>query len=298
MDKLSNIIAFITVAETHSFAETGRRLNIATSVVSKRIKDLEEGLGVRLLHRSTRQVNLSEAGYRYFDHARRIVSELAEVEENIRYQNENPVGLLNVTAPVSFGTKFLGPAVSGYLDKYPDVAVKMHLTDLTGDLQSGAADIAIMIGETKDMNAITRKLAESRKVVVAAPSYIKTYGAPATPRDLIRHNCLSYTHLHDGKHWPFVIAGKNFLQPVQGRFAANNGLLLLQSAIDGCGIAMLPSFIVGDAVMAGKLQVLLEEFEEPAMRISAAWLPQRQLSARARTFIDHLSGYFSGFSGA
>src|SRR5471032_1671807 len=119
MDKLSNIIAFVTVGETNNFAEAARRLHLANSVVSKRIKDLEEHLGTRLLQRTTRQVRLTDAGYLYFDHARRLVGELAEVEENLRFRNENPVGEIKLSAPVSFGTRYLGPALSAWLAKYP-----------------------------------------------------------------------------------------------------------------------------------------------------------------------------------
>ncbi|HYD17302.1 MAG TPA: LysR family transcriptional regulator [Patescibacteria group bacterium] len=296
MDRLGNIIAFITVAETHSFAESARRLNLANSVVSKRIKDLESYLGTRLLQRTTRHVALTDAGYQYFDHARRLIHELAEVEENLRYQNENPVGDLRVSAPVSFGTKFLGPAVAAFLEKYPDVSVRLFLGDRAADLSEEDFDLAIRIGDIGNTALVARKLAESRRVTVASPAYLKAHGRPEKPQDLGRHNCLVYSGVNEGKAWSYRVKGRRVLQPVAGRFTSDNGMLLLDAALRACGITVLPSFIVGDRVNNGELEILLEDFEEEPMLIQAVYVPQRHLSARTRKFIDHLVQYFAAFT--
>lgn len=297
MDRLSNIIAFVTVAETHSFAEAARRLRIANSVVSKRVKDLEEYLGARLLQRTTRHVHLTDAGYLYFDHARRLVSELAEVEENLRYRNENPVGELKVSAPVTFGSRFLGPAIAGFLDKYPDVAVRLFLGDRSADMIEDGFDVAIRIGQVENASLITRKIAESRRVTVASPAYLARQGRPQTPQDLVRHNCIAYSGLNDGRWWPFMVGGKRHRQPVAGRLISDNGALLAEAAAEGSGIALLPTFIVGPLVNAGKLEIILEEFEEEPLVIQLVYAQQRHLSARMRKFIDHMAEYFAGFSG-
>lgn len=296
MDKLSNIIAFTTVAETSSFAEAARRLNLATSVVSKRIKDLETYLGTQLLKRSTRHVSLTDTGYQYLEQTRRILHELAEVEEHIRYQNENPVGELKVSAPVSFGIEFLSPAICGYMAQYPDVTVTLSLTDLTVDLSSGGYDIAIAIGDVPIMSAIMRKIAQSRRVIVASPDYLRQHGTPEKPQDLIRHNCMAYTHHLDGRHWSFVINGRKVNQPIAGSFAANNGLILKQAALAHRGIIMLPSFLVAQEIMTGKLDIILADYEDTPLPIQVAWLQQRLISARMRTFIDYMGKYFSGFA--
>jgi DNA-binding transcriptional LysR family regulator len=297
MDRLANILAFVTVAETNSFAETARRLNIANSVVSKRIKDLEGYLGTRLLQRTTRHVALTDAGYQYFDHARRIIHELAEVEENLRYQNENPVGDVRVSAPVTFGTKFLGPAVASFLDKYPDVGVRLYLGDRAAELTQEDFDLAIRIGDIANTSLVARKLAESRRVTVANPAYLNEHGRPEKPQDLARHNCMVYSGVNDGKAWSYRINGRKHLQPVAGRFSSDNGTLLLDAALRDCGITVLPSFIVGNHVNSGELEILLEEYEEEPMLIQAVYVPQRHLSARTRKFIDHLVQYFAAFSG-
>lgn len=294
MDRLSNIEAFVSVAESGSFAAAAKRLHLANSVVSKRVKDLEDDLKVRLFHRTTRKVSLTDAGYRYFEEARRLLAELAEVEEQLRAQNEKPVGSLKVSAPVSFGTQYLGPAVAGYLDTYPDVELRVTLHDRLVDLASEDFDLAVAIGTLDSPTLVTRKLAESRRVVVASPAYYRTHGKPQKPQDLLHHNCMSYSNLNDGKAWPFVIGGRKHLQPVRGRFVSNNGLLLLQGALDGCGIALLPTFIAGPHVLTGRLEIALEGYEEDALIIQAAWAYQRHMSARMRTFIDYLAEYFSG----
>lgn len=296
MDRLSNIIAFITVAETKSFAETARRLNLANSVVSKRVKDLEDYLGVRLLHRSTRSVSLTDAGYTYFDRARRLVDELAETEEELRFQNENPVGEIKVSAPMTFTNMFLGPALSSFLAKYPDVSLRMLISEHPLHFASDEVDVGIMIGHLKEQSLMAKKIAETRRIVVASPEYLEKHGRPQTPEDLKRHNCMSYTRLGDGKSWPFRNThGRDYWQPVSGKYVCDSGPLLCEAALEGCGIAILPSFIAGRHVIDGRLEILLEEFEQEPMAIQIVYPPQRHLSARVRKFIDHISNYFSDF---
>lgn len=290
------MIAFVTVAETGSFAETASRLNLANSVISKRIKDLEDYLGTQLLERTTRHLNLTEAGYIYVEHARKFIDELAEVEENLRFSNENPVGDIKISAPLSFGNKFLGPAISSFLEKYPDVTVRLFVNDRIVDLAEERFDLAIRIGPQKDSSLIARKLAQSRRVVVASPAYLKQYGRPEKPEDLARHNCLSYTGVAEGKSWPFKKDGKEFWQHVGGRFMSDSGSLLCEAAVHGCGIALLPSFIVGPHIVSGELEILLEDVEDDPLLIQAVYQHKRHLSAKTRKLIDHLAEYFAAFA--
>jgi DNA-binding transcriptional LysR family regulator len=291
------MIAFVTVAETGSFAETANRLNLANSVISKRIKDLEDYLGTRLLQRTTRALNLTEAGYVYVEHARKFLDELAEVEENLRYSNDHPVGEIKISAPLSFGNKFLGPAVSSFLDKYPDVTVRLIVNDRTVDIAEEGFDLAIRIGPLDNPNLIARKLAQSRRVAVASPDYLRRHGRPETPQDLARHNCLSYSGLGEGRSWPFRKDGREFWQPVGGRFIADSGTLLCEAAVSGCGIATLPTFIVGPHIVNGGLEILLEDFEQEPLAIQAVYQHKRHLSAKTRKLIEHLAEYFKGFGG-
>lgn len=296
MDRLANMISFVTVIDTGSFAEAASRLNLANSVVSKRIKDLEEYLGAQLLQRTTRSLHLTEAGYAYAEHARKFLDELAEVEENLRFRNENPVGDIKISAPLSFGNKFLGPAIAAFLEKFPNVTVRLFVNDRLVDIAEEGFDLAIRIGAVKEASLITRKLAQSRRVVVASPAYLAQYGRPQKPEDLAQHNCLSFIGIGDGKSWPFQQNGREFWQNVGGRFVSDSGTLLCEAAVRGCGIAILPTFIVGQHIGGGELEILLEEYEQEPMAIQAVYQHRRHLSAKTRHLIDHLAAYFAHFN--
>lgn len=291
------MIAFVTVAETGSFAETAERLHVANSVISKRIKDLEDHLGTRLLRRTTRHVSLTEEGYIYMERARRILDELAEVEENLRYQSDHPVGEVRVSAPLSFGNKFLGPAVASFLDLYPDVTVRLIVNERAADPLDDNVDLSIRIGEVREQSLVARKLAQSRRVVVASPSYLEQHGRPQKPEDLTRHNCMSYTGVGEGRAWPFRDNGRDVWQNVGGRFTSDSGTLLCEAAVRGCGIAILPTFIVGPHVVNGELEVLLEDYEQEPMLIQAVYQHKQHLSAKTRKLIEHLVAYFRDFGG-
>ena len=295
MNRLSNIITFTTIAETGSFVEAARRLNLANSVVSKRIKDLEDHLGTRLFNRNTRHVALTDAGYQYLEHTKRLIDELAEAEEQLRFQNENPVGEIKVSVPMTFGNLFLGPAISSFLQKYKDVSVRLLISDHHQQFAEDSMDVAVFIGAPEESTLIARRLSQTRLVTVASPAYLKEHGMPKTPQDLIRHNCLRYNNVGGGKSWPYRQDGRDIAQTVSGRFISDSGTLLCAAALEGCGITQLPSFIVGQYVVAGALAILLEEFERPPMSIQAVFPHQRHMSARLRKFIDHLAEYFSAF---
>lgn len=296
MDKLSNMIAFSAVADGLSFAEAAKRLNIAPSVVSKRIKDLEASLGITLLHRSTRHVSLTDAGYRYAEQARHLIDELAELEEGLRQGNLRPVGNLRISAPMAFTHLFMGPLLSSFLTKHPDVSVEMLISDDPVDFARNDCDLGIFIGTPEHDTLMTRKIAETRRVVVGSPAYFDTHGRPQQPADLIAHNCLRYAH-EQGRGrastaWPFMVKGRSLWQPVQGRMMADSGALLCTAARDGCGLAFLPTFIVGADVLAGRLEIVLAEYEHAPLPISAVWPFQRHMSARLRAMIDHLTAHF------
>lgn len=294
MDKFANMEAFAAVAETGSFAMAARKLNIANSVASKRVKDLESFLDAQLLVRTTRNVSLTEAGKSYLDDVHRIFEQLAEAESGIREDLSEPSGILKLTAPLSFGMQYLAPALASYLKTYPKVIVRTHLSDRRVDLVSEGFDLAIRIGALKDSSLVAKKLSSGRRVACASPGYLKKYGRPRKPSDLKNHNCLSYTNLAEGKSWPFVIAGKKTWQPVSGNFLSDNGELLMQTAMAGGGIALLPTFIVGKAIDKAKLEIVLEDFEERDFDIHAVYQQTKHVSQKIRTMIDHFAGCFAG----
>lgn len=286
--------AFQAVAEAGGFSEAARRLGLATSVVSKRIKDLEAYLGTQLFVRTTRQVTLTEAGQDYLDHVRRILGDLEEVESGLRYQAQKPAGTIRLTAPLSFGLKTLAPAFHSYLARYPDVTIKTHLSDRRVDLAGEGYDLAIRIGALEGQDLVAKKLCHARRVVCATPDYFARHGRPQHPADLKGHNCLGYLNQAEGKSWPFMIGGKKIRQGISGNFASDNGDLLHQMALAGCGIALLPTFIAADSLNSGALDVALEPFEEIDFDIYAVYQHTRHLSVKIRTLIDHLSVTLTG----
>ncbi|VAV91392.1 Transcriptional regulator, LysR family [hydrothermal vent metagenome] len=284
--------AFAQVAQTGSFAEAARRLGLATSVVSKRVKDLEAFLSTQLLQRTTRKVSLTDTGYSYLEYVRKFLDELEEVEEGIRNKTQKPIGEIKLAAPLSFGIKYLGPALSKYLQEYENVSIKTFLSDRQIDLVEEGYDLSIRIGQLKDSSLISRKLANCRRVVCASPAYFEKHGRPQKPKDLMGRNCMSYTNLAEGKAWPFIVEGKNIWQSTSGRFFSDNGDLLCEAAIAECGITLLPTFIVGKPIRSGELEIILEKYEEPDFNIYAIYQNRRHLSTKVRTLIDYLTAYF------
>jgi len=293
MDKLANMQAFAAVGQTGSFAEAARRLNLANSVVSKRVKDLEGFLQTQLLVRTTRKVNLTDNGYSYLEYVRKFLDELEEVETRLRHHTEKPIGVIKLNAPVSFGMQYLGPSLSSYLNTYPDVEIKAYLSDRQVSLIDEGYDLSIRTGPLKTSSLIAKKLVACRRVVCASPAYFAEHGKPETPKNLKQHNCLNYLNLAEGKAWPFTVDGKKVWQPVSGRFSVDNGDLLHEAALTGCGVALLPTFIVGDSLKNGLLETALEPFEETDFGIYAVYQHTRHLSTKIRTLIDHLSDCFS-----
>ncbi|MBL4740990.1 MAG: LysR family transcriptional regulator [Sneathiella sp.] len=284
--------AFTLVAQSGSFAEAARKLNLTTSVISKRVKDLEAYLGTSLFHRTTRNVRLTDTGRSYLDYVRKFLDELEEVEDAIRHKTERPVGEIKLSAPLSFGIRYLGPALSNYLHNYPEVSIQTFLSDRKIDLVSEGYDLSVRIGPLQDSSLISKKLVTCRRVVCASPEYFAQHGRPQKPTDLVNHNCMKYTDSTEGKTWPFIVNGKMKRQIVSGRFSSDNGDLLCEAAVSGFGITYLPTFITGKAIQNGKLEVVLDEYEEKYFNINVLYQSHQHLSPKIRTLIDSLSCYF------
>lgn len=297
MDKFANMQTFAMVGQTGSFAGAARRLNIANSVVSKRIKDLEDYLGAQLLIRTTRRVTLTDTGYSYLEQIRKTMDDLEEVESRIRDKMEKPVGTIKLEAPLSFGMQYLAPAVTSYLEKYPETSVQVYLSDRRTNFVEDGCDISISTGPFTDTSLITRKIAACRRVVCASPAYLKQHGTPRTLEDLQGHECLSYLNLADGKAWPFLHQGQKIWQTVSGRFLADNGDLLHQAALGGAGLTLLPTFIVGKSLQSGALKTVLSDYEEQDFNLYAVYPHTRHLSPKIRTLIDHLASCLFGEPG-
>ena len=292
MEGLSDIAVFVRVVELKSFTAAADALGMAKSNASKHVTRLEESLGVKLLHRTTRTLSLTEAGQEFFATARDALERIeAARSEAARHQAE-PSGTLRVTAPMSFGLEMLAPALPGFLARFPKVSVDIAFDDRQRDIVAEGIDVAVRISQLADSTLVARRLAPIRHLVVASPAYLEQRGTPATPDDLRGHDCLVYTLRSSPDAWRFDGAdGRRWMVPVRGTYAANNSMALRAALVAGRGIALMTSFTVGDNVRAGRLVRVLREFEAPALAVHAVY-PARRPPPKVKAFVDFLAERF------
>jgi DNA-binding transcriptional LysR family regulator len=288
MDPLDGFAAFARVVDSGSFSGAARRLKISKSAVSAHVQRLEERLGVRLLNRTTRRLSVTEAGAAFYRHCARIVAEAEAAEQVASTLQREPRGTLRMSAPDSFGWMHVAPALPAFLKRYPELAVDITLSPAHVNLVDEGLDLAIRIGVLQDSPLVVRRLAPSRLVVCAAPAYLKESGTPHEPDELAKHNCLCTNLLPWGDEWRLVSKRAEVRVPVSGSFRSNNAEMLRAAAIDGAGIALLPSWAVSEPLRTGALRRLLKAWEPPASTIYAVYPDNRLMSMKVRAFVDHL----------
>jgi DNA-binding transcriptional LysR family regulator len=255
---------------------------------------LEDHLRTRLLQRTTRRISLTETGRAFHERCVQILAELDEAEREAAPQAAEPRGTLRLTTAINFGTHQVTPAIALFLARHPHVRIDVSLSDRIVDIIEEGFDLAIRIGGPGAQNLVARKLGETRFVLCASPDYLARHGAPESPEDLARHNCLTYEYaLQDA--WTFRDpAGRERVVRVAGSLNSNNGDLNAAAAIQGVGIALEPDFIVGRELKNGTLVPVLEAFEAPALPIYAVYPSRRFLPAKVRAFVDFLVERFAG----
>jgi DNA-binding transcriptional LysR family regulator len=296
MDRLAAIEAFVRVADSGSFSDAARRLNLSKSVVSRQVAALEADLGVRLLHRTTRSLTLTEAGRAFHDKATRILSDVDEAVTSVSRLQQAPRGRLRISAPTNFGIHHLVPAVPQFLDRYPEVELDLVLNDRFVDLVDEGFDVAVRVGRLADSSLVSRRLAPFRAEVCASPAYLAAHGAPASPDDLAGRACLTYSYLDPVDEWSFATAdGKPWPVTVHGRLRVNNADALRVAALHGLGLAYLPTFLVGDDLEAGTLVAVLQDYmpRRQGRAIHAVYPHARHLSPKVRAFVDFLAERFA-----
>lgn len=294
MDKLEGLRAFVKVVELGSFAEAGRALRLSRSAVSKHVGELENELGVQLLHRTTRQVSPTENGQAYFERVLGILGDLDAADQAVAHLQATPRGLLRVNAPMSFGTLKLGPAVADFMALYPELRIQLALSDDSVDPVQDGLDVTLRIADLESSSLIARKIMPIPRVVCAAPDYYQRHGVPAHPGDLRDHSCLTYGYLSTGNQWKLIGGdGEHWIQP-SWTLCANNAEVLRDAAVKGRGIALLPTFIAVDALRDGSLRTCLDDFHAPALALYAIYPPTRHLAVKVRLFIDFLVKRFEG----
>lgn len=292
MDTVAGMKTLIAVVDAGSFTGAAERLGMSTALASKYVGQLEKRLGVRLLHRTTRSLNLTEIGQVYVERCRNLLNDFDELEAAVQDRQSAPRGGLIITAPTTFGEMYLTPALARFMAGYPEITVELRLTDRFVGLAEEGVDLAIRIAELEDSSLIARHLAPARVVACAAPAYLERFGEPARPEDLTDHNCIVDTNFRISGGWPFLIDGKRITISVSGRFSVNSAQAARAMVVAGAGIGLVPTYAIGEDIKNGRIVPLLMSHEALDLSVYAVYLPNRHLTAKVRAFIDFMVGEF------
>ncbi len=292
MDTMGAIPVFVAVVQYGGFSPAARFLGISKSAVSKRISQLEQQLGVKLLHRTTRKLSLTEAGEHYFEHALKANLAARDAEDAVAQLQGEPQGRLRINTPMSFGRLHMAPMIPEFLKKYPKIRIDLVMDDKRLDLVSGGFDLAIRGGALPDSTLVARRLATLNSVLCASPDYLERHGYPQQLDDLLQHNCLSFSYSNDVKEWSFTQGNQRHSVVVSGSYQVNNSEALLEAVRQGLGIARLPTFVAGPDIRAGKLVVLFPEYKMPELDINAVLIERQYMPAKVRAFLDFAIEYF------
>jgi len=294
MESFGAIPVFVTVVESGGFSPAAKLLGISKSAVSKRVTQLEEQMGVKLLHRTTRKLSLTEAGEHFFQHARIAHQAAKDAQDAVAQLQGEPQGRLRINTPMSFGRLHIAPLIPEFLKRYPKISIEMVMDDKVADLIGEGFDIAIRGGDLPDSSLIARKLAPLRNVLCASPEYIEKHGRPIELSQLTDHNCLIFTYSKDIKEWLFIKDGQTQSVEVTGNYNVNNSEALREALLQGVGIGRLPTFVAGPDIKSGKLVSLFEEYQMPDKTIYAVFPERQYLPSKVRAFIDFAVEYLGG----
>jgi DNA-binding transcriptional LysR family regulator len=296
MARFEDIQAFMRVVEAGSISAAAERLGIAKSAVSRRLSDLEKHLGVQLLRRTTRRLNLTDTGRSFYDRCQRILADLEEAEAAVSQAHGLLQGRLRVAAPLSFGVRHLGPAIAEFMQRHPQVRFDLDFNDRQVDLLAEDIDVAIRITrQLEDSSQIARRLWTSRVLLCASREYLRGHGTPITPADLVTHQGLLYSNAPDPALWTLQGAdGREYSVRVQEQLRSNNGDFLRQAAVAGAGLLLSPSFIVHESLRRGELVIVLPDYRHEELHAYALYPQTRHLSQRVRAFVDFLVERYAG----
>jgi DNA-binding transcriptional LysR family regulator len=287
MDRLTSLTAFVRVVDTGGFSAAGRRLNMSTTMVSNHVQALEERLGVRLLHRTTRKVSLTEIGKAYYDRCIQILADIEQADDIAGAMQSAPRGTLRIYTATHV-VQFIAPVVSEFLAAHPEVKVDLSMGEGTIDLIEEGFDVAIRLTPPPDSSLIVRSLATWRHVLCCSHGYIEAHGRPEQLSELAERNCLRHVN-YPYDEWRFVDRkGTPASVRISGRLVCNSGETLRRAALDGIGVALAAGFLVHDDLESGRLVRLLPEYRPIEFSMIAVYPHRHHLSAKVRTFIDML----------
>ena len=295
MNRFENMSSFIRVVESGSISGAADRLGVAKSAVSRRLKELEEHLGVELFHRTTRKMNLTDTGKTFYHQSVRILDDVLEAELSTSQAHGELQGSLKVALPLSFGLMHLAPAINEFLLSHPQVEFDLDFSDREVDLMQEGFDLAIRIADLPDSSLIARRLAPIQTVMCASPAYLELIGTPQSPDELIKHQCLVYSLLRDFEYWHLTDSKGNVIKTkIRPYLKASTGEFLRDLAVEGRGIVLIPTFIAYKEIERGTLVPLLEDYKTPQINAYAIYPQTRHLSQRVRAFVDILIKRFEG----
>jgi DNA-binding transcriptional LysR family regulator len=293
MDRLQSMRVFAKVVEHGSFARAATVLGMSASVVTRHVADLEAQLGIRLLNRTTRKLSLTETGSQYYERVQKILQEIDETEALVSSASQAPAGLLRIYSQTIFGQRQLAPLLPAYHEQHPNVTLDVTLSDRTPDLVEEGFDVGIFTSLQKfDATMIARQLAVAEVLLCASPLYIQRHGAPSTPQDVSKHVCLNFSFELLRHNWPVQTPDEIAWIPVTSAMFSNDGELLRQCATAGMGLALRPSYAVGDDLTSGRLVRLLPEYKLGNTAIVMVHPSRRYLPAKVRSFVDYMKNMF------
>lgn len=291
---MTDLAFFVLLAQHESFRRAAQELGVAPPTISKRLAAIEQRLGVRLMHRTTRRVSLTLEGEMLFEEGQRILDDVRALENSIGESGQSPRGLLRVHGTLGFGRKYLTPLVSGFMRRYPDVEVQLHLSDLPVNVIRDRFDLAVIVGEPVDSRLILRTVAFNRRILCAAPSYLARRGVPQHVGELAQHDCIV---IHENEEtfgvWTLHRDGESELVKVRGALSSNDGSAALAWALAGHGIVLRSEWEAAAHIRSGALLRVLPEWEVANANVVAIYPPKNTLSARCRFFIQYLLDEFS-----
>lgn len=292
MDLVEPLRTFVRVVEAGSFTAVAAERNSTQPTVSRQVAALEEHLGVRLLARTTRALALTDDGRLFYEQALRVLEALAEAEGAVGSRRASPSGLLRLATPVVFGRLHVLPRLPRLLERHPDLKVELLMNDGFADLVEEGIDVAIRVGEVADPGLVARRVGETRRVTVAAPSYLARRGVPQVPADLTGHDCILYTRLATGNRWTFGAGPGEVTVAVDGRFRVNNSEGVREAVLAGLGIGVVPVWVFRDEIERGLATVLLPDHEPRRLPIHAVYPSRRFLPLKVRVLVDFLAEEF------
>ena len=292
MSLINAIPIFIAVIESGSFSQAAVSLGISKSAVSKRISGLESQLGVKLLHRSTRKLSLTEAGNSYYEYAFQALILAQEAENAATKLQSVPKGKLRISCPMSFGNLHIAPLIPQFLQQYPHIELYMNMSDSWTDIIKEGLDLSLRAGDLPDSSLVARKITSIKSVLCASKEYLERRGCPQKPGDLITHNCILYSYHSTINEWGFITNAEEEKVRVSGNYQVNNSEALRESLVQGLGIGRLPTFIAGQHIKNGSLVAVLEAYKMPQKTLYAVFPERKFLPEKVRVFIDYLLEHF------